>query len=456
MPEPMTPPDADPKGRTRFLGISVAITLLAFLLRMLYLWTAQVDIPIRGDSFGYWTYASNLLAHGTFSSSPPDGATIVPDSFRGPGYPLFLAMCAKLGGVPGRALATTQAVQILIGSALVPLTIALARSWLPRPAALLAGLLVALWPHLIVFSSTFLSETLFAFMLLLMAVTMVAAQRRGSHILGVSSGLVGGLAYLVNPVVLLFPPVIAGLLATRRQARLGLSLLLGFTLVAGAWSIRNSGLPDSASAGHRASMNLVEGSWPLFLDAHNDQAINEVARAIADAVREEEELMSRDPQAGFQSMWGRFQEDPRYYLRWYLLDKPYLLWEWRIRIGWGDIYFAETRDSPFDRNSTLRAMHGFFRWSNPYLFALASLGALICLVRMVRRTEQPFPLVVVALFFVYITAIHTVFQAEPRYSVAYRPFEILLAVSIIAVAIARLAAFARRREVPASRPTAST
>jgi len=437
--------NSDPHSRARFVTLTAAITLLALLLRVLYLWTAQVDFPIRGDALGYWTYAWNLATHGTFSSSPPEAATTVPDTFRGPGYPLFLAICMKLAAAPEDALGLAQAAQILVGCALVPLTIALARFWLSRPTALLVGLLVALWPHLIVFSSTLLSETLFAFMLLSLVVTACAAQLRNNRALGFCSGLLAGLAYLVNPVVMLFPPAMVVLLAWRHQARVGLSLLLGFALVAGAWGLRNANLQDSSGSGQRASMNLVEGSWPRYHDAHNDESINEYARSVADAIREEEQLMFRDPRAGFNSMLSRFRGDPSYYLKWYFLQKPYLLWDWRIRIGWGDIYFAETYNSPFERNAALRAMHALFRWANPFLFGLAMLGSLACLARGARHEAEPFAQVMVAIFFIYITGVHTVFQAEPRYSIAYRPFEILLAVSTLAAVMGWLMGRMRSR-----------
>jgi hypothetical protein len=43
-----------------------------------------------------------------------------------------------------------------------------------------------------------------------------------------------------------------------------------------------------------------------------------------------------------------------------------------------------------------------------------------------------------ALLFLYVTAVHVVLQAEPRYAISYRPVEMLLAVSALAWAIAWL------------------
>jgi hypothetical protein len=445
---PQTLPDDDVEGRARFIRLTVALTVLALLLRLLYLWAAQVDYPIRGDVLGYWNYAWNLVNHATFSQSPANSAQIIPDSYRGPGYPLFLAMCMVFAGTPVQALHMAQIAQIFVGSALVPLTVMLARSWLERPAALVAGAMVAMWPHLVVFASTLLSETFFGFTLLVMVLATSVAQRRNSFRLGVVAGLVSGLVYLTNPVVLLFPVAIAGLLALRKQTRVGLGLLLGLSLLVGGWSARNATLPESASTGQRALINLVQGSWPLLHAALNDQSTNEIARSVANQINDEEQTMLRDPNAGLHLMWDRFAEQPGYYLQWYFLEKPYLLWDWRVRVGWGDVYFLETHNSPFERNAVLRAMHAVFQGINPLVFVLAALGALVYLVRGVRDPNSPFVPLMSALFFFYITAIHALLQAEPRYSVAYRPFEVLLAVSMSAIALHQAMAFARRRRRP--------
>lgn len=47
------------------------------------------------------------------------------------------------------------------------------------------------------------------------------------------------------------------------------------------------------------------------------------------------------------------------------------------------------------------------------------------------KTRQAYAAVAVALFVLYVTAIHVVFQSEPRYGIPYRPEEILLAVTAL-------------------------
>jgi 4-amino-4-deoxy-L-arabinose transferase-like glycosyltransferase len=420
--------------------IAVAITVLALLVRVLYFTGAEVDDPLRGDVLEYWNYASNLVGHGVFSMLPPGAAVPPPDAYRSPGYPAFLALCLRLASTPAQAVQWAQWLQLLLGAALAPMTIVLARRWLSPPAALMSGLAVALWPHLVVFSSTLLSETLFCFLLLSCLLALAAAHARASTGWAAAAGAAGGMAYLVNPLALFLPPLFAALLALRGQRRLAAACLLAFAALAGAWAIRNAGVGPGADSGSRAATNFVQGSWPLYHAAANDRDRNEIAAAYAAQIDEEAKAMQVNPRAGLATMAERFGAEPGAYLRWYALEKPWLLWDWNVRIGWGDIYFLQTLRSPFERNAGLRAIHAVFHFLNPAFFALAVAATLFALAALLRRrgaTEAPLALAATALLFAYVTAVHVVFQAEPRYSVAYRPFEVLLAVSALASLAAR-------------------
>ena len=440
---------ADREGR-RFPWLVLALTLLALVLRAAYFTGSQVASPIVGDIVDYWSYAWNLVQHGVFSHAPPGPAIPAPDSWRGPGYPFFLAVCLRLaGGDMTGGVVVAQWAQLFLGALLVPLTCALGRNWLSRNFALFAGLLVAVWPHLVVFASTLLSETLLASLLLLMMWLGSLAQQRRDWRLALAAGAVAGCAALVNPLVLLFPPVLALLLLVRGERRVALACLGAFALVAGAWSLRNAGLPSEASAADRARTNLVQGSWPLFHAANNDRFDNEIAAAYYANIEREVQLLNSNPEAGYAQIGARLREEPGAYAYWYLLAKPWLLWDWSVRVGWGDVYFLQTTRSPFERVPVFRALHAVAKALNPLVFALALAAALWSLATLLRpRQASPEALarLQVALLCCYVTAVHTVLQAEPRYAVAYRPLELLLAVSAIALAAQ---AWTRRRAASA-------
>jgi hypothetical protein len=417
------------------LPLAVAITVLALCLRWVYFAGAQVDSPLLGDILEYFNYAWNLVHHGVFSSAAPAPSLPPPDAYRSPGYPLFLALFLSLAPTPAQGIGWAQLAQMMVGTAVVPLTIALARQWLAPMPALLAGLVVALWPHLVVFSSTLLSETLFGFLLLAFVLAMARASARSSRAVAVAGGLAGALAWLVNPVALFLPPLAAGLLWLRGQRGLALACVLAFLPLVVGWSLRNAA--ESAEGGARLRINLVQGSYPLFLRAMNDRYDNEIAAAYVAQVEADTLLAQQQPRAAAQAMLARFGERPLGYLRWYAVDKPWLLWDWSVRIGWGDVYFLRTWRSPYERIGVLRAIHAGFRALNPFVFLLAVLAAAPALARCLRArgaAQVPFALAATALLCVYVTAVHAVLQAEPRYAVAYRPFEVLLAASALASA----------------------
>ena len=436
----ITGESAEP-GRARFIALACALGLLGFALREVYLFGAVVPSPGGGDSIDYWNYAWNLVNHGVFSAQPASAAVPVPDSWRSPGYPVLLALCQWLGGE--HALAWTLQLQVLLGSLLVPASIALGRQWLSRNLSLFAGLLVATWPHLVVFSTLVLSEVPFALALVLALLALARAEASDSARLALLAGLLAGAAALVNPVFLLFPPVAAGVLFLRRGRRLAGGYLLAYLLLVGGWALRNASLPPGASAASRASENLVIGSWPEYHAAWNNRATEPLAAEYLRQADAEIGRMKADPAAGLADMLARMRSEPGAYLRWYLLEKPFLLWDWSVRIGVGDIYVAQTYRSPFERVPLLHALKRAAKSCTPLIFVLAAVGALLAVLRAARgsgRGRTDFAWLQVALVSIYLTAVHVVLQAEPRYSVAYRPLEMLLALSALAFVAERLRA----------------
>ncbi len=423
-------------GKRRFIAWAALIVVLAWLLREQFILFTQVEAPIRGDVRQYVAYAWNLLHHQTFSMADPGAATVVPDAFRGPGYPLFLAGAIALGGEENGWYAIVLQAQAVLGAATVLLTMLLGRHWLSRRATLMAGLLMTLWPHHIAATGAVLSEVLFGFLLALALWLTAEAMRRGKSAWGAAAGSAFGIAYLINPIILLFPPL-AGMFLWRcgpTKAALWLALLpLAF---AATWGIRNTTIPDTPGQPGRAVLNFVQGSWPQYHAAHNFMDIDPIAAQISEQIAAEERLFARSPRLGLTAMVERMVQDPAYYARWYLLRKPWLLWDWNIRIGWGDVYYQKIEHSPLDVNPALRAMKATLHVLNPLIFLLAIAAAFVLLGRSIRaaqaRDGPKLAAVLVALFCAYVTVLHTVLQAEPRYSIPYRPMEMLLAVTALA------------------------
>lgn len=405
--------------------------MLAWLVREYFVLATVVEAPLRGDVREYVAYAWNLLDHGTFSRIWPGDGTPVPDAYRGPGYPLFLMLCMAVGGQPDGWYWLALHLQAVLGALTVTMTVLLARHWIPAGWAFFAGVLAALWPHHIAATGALLSEVVFGFALMLALLLTAETIRRGRIGWAAAAGAAYVYAALVSMVSLLFPLFAAWVLWRSAARKPALALLIVALLGAGLWSLRNATIPATPATPGRAAINLVQGSWPLYHRAYvfsrND---HQAAREIMGAIDRETRLLASDPAAGFASIRQRLASDPAWYARWYLLQKPFLLWDWDIRIGMGDVYFHRQSGSPLETHPLLNATKRLFKVLNPAIFALSALACVVLLLGWMRDKHRlPPAAVVVAGFCVYVTAVHVVFQAEPRYSIPYRPMQLLMLAS---------------------------
>jgi hypothetical protein len=432
------PSSAPPRSWT-WPAIVVLVTLLALALRWYYVSTAMVIAPIRGDAIQYYSYAWNLVHHGIYAGNLPDSATVVPSNFRDPGYPLFLALWMKLFSNPALWYTVVLLSQCVLGALTVPLIMELGRHWLNRGWVAGAGILLAIWPHNIVITSNLLTETLFGFLCVLaMLICARACKRQNTALAGVA-GLCFGAAALTNAVLLPFGVLLALYLGWRRLVprRIWATLCLGALVLPGAWAVRNMQITTPAegqTSTDRALMNLVQGSWPTYHTAWQEKIHhNPKGLPTLNAIGAEYTLLRSSPRAGIDTIAHRLRADPWHYVAWYALEKPWLLWDWRIRIGRGDIYVFPTLNSPFDTQPAMRALVSVCHTINPLLAALALLCLLVTVVRRWRghstqSNGQPALEATLGLL-VFVTLVYSVLQSEPRYSIPFRSFEMLLAMT---------------------------
>lgn len=418
----------DPARRERWLWwlLLLVIGLIAFAIRYYYVLHAQVDQP-RGDAVEYVAYARNLAQHGVFTMAPPGTTPLVGDGYRDPGYPAYLAFWMRIFRQWENWYAAVLVSQALLSSLTVVLVLSLSRRWMPYRWLTAAGLLMAVWPHSVSMSGYLLSETLFGFLCALGLLFFGTALARRSTAWTVASGIVLSLAALTNAVMLPFAVLLALYLLMRRQ----LSAVMFTALVAASlvtiapWAIRNTMLPSTGSSStHRALLNLVQGSWPDMHAAYQAKANEDPdATALMAPIKQEADLVEADPRAGLAHMGRRMASHPGTYIRWYL-GKPMLLWDWSIRVGQGDIYVFPTRNSPFETATPFRIVAALCRAMNPWLFVLAIVG---CLLALVPKQQMQPGLASTALLLIFVTLVYSTLQAEPRYSVAFRGLEIMLA-----------------------------
>jgi len=247
------------KPIVRILVIALLLRLSFFLL--VHPWSLPIEQQLTfNDSPLYHQLASTLLDHHRFASS----ATANPDALRTPAYPLFVAGIYALWGKVPWAVFVVQILLDCLSCYLIFLTL---RRLLSQRIAHIAAFFYAIDPFLILYASTFLTETLFLFVL------AVALYAYGSILFHGQStnmlwryGLLGltiGAATLVRPIALYIPIIlVAFTLATHRKKLVSALansaiLVIAFAVIVSPWMIRNY-----VTFG-RASLSCID-SWTLL------------------------------------------------------------------------------------------------------------------------------------------------------------------------------------------------
>lgn len=429
----------------------VAITLLlvifsiALLIRIQYINTTIIPKPIVADARQYVIYGHNLIRHGIYSKENADNPA--PDSFRSPGYPMFIALAFFLGGDQGY-YPIVIITQVVFSSLMVLLIYYMGTLFIRSYYAFIAATLVALSPHLISISSYILTETFFSFFLLASVTCFVIALQKKRTVLFLSAALMFGYTYLLNETVLFIPFLFVAIsflwfkttLKRFKENKLLHKLIMFlfiFALFPGGWTIRNhiTLSPDAPTGASRAISTLSHGAYPGFI--YKDPQYKYFAYR--------EDPMQPEFGSSFQSfrniLWGRFKENPLRYIRWYILEKPYYLWSWNILQGQGDIYIYPVTTSLYLSNYSANLTRELIKYLHPFCLVFALVGVILMFIagRKYKDKENVIDIFVFPFIIcIYYTAIYTISAPWPRYSVPLRPELYLCSVWCFQILVERI------------------
>ena len=413
------------KRKSHLNEIIIALLLLciALVARLSYVTHTEVYLPIRKDARYYYIYAHNLVHHHVYSMQTAEKP--IPDSFWAPAYPALLAAILYFTDAK-YFYKSTLLVQAIIGALITVMVFAIGVHFLPSWAAAGAGILTACSPHLISLGGYLLTETLFTFMLISFLLAYFRALKTQKVMWCGIAGILAGISYLVNPVIFFLPFLIAILFFLRHpEARYPLAtgkkkmitaLLVTFMLPFLLWSLRGQlNVPStSMSSADRALTNFIIGAHHDFFDIlqANIRDPNNPAEIDKKAVNGSWAKFAR-------ILSQRIYENPGHYAKWYLYDKPRLLWSWNILVGQGDIYVYPVITSWFKTSKSAILIHLIMKSIHGWLFIIGSLGILF-IFKKIRRPEDEM-VIAVYVMAVYVSAVYVILQAEPRYSIPLRP-----------------------------------
>lgn len=216
---------------------------MALALRLGFVLLYPQVPPVDGDDRMYdevgWNLAQGLGFVGGFAAAI-DGVPLAPEIGIGPIYPLFLAAVYTLFGHHPEA---ARIVQALLGAATIPILFPLARAAFGERAARLAGLLMALYPALIVYSGMLLTETLFIFLLSVTVRAVMGAIRSEFGWRWAAAGVAMGVVVLLRQETLLLIPAFGAVAPWSRLGRAAAARLSVFVVAAlltiAPWTARN-------------------------------------------------------------------------------------------------------------------------------------------------------------------------------------------------------------------------
>ena len=414
----------------------VCLVLGAFALafRLYYIFSAEPAALLRADAAQYFRIAINVVDHGVYSDAVRGDATPPPESYRGPGYPTLIAIPWALSQDVKTTYWAMLILQAALGAGVAVLVFLLSRHWMAEKFALAAGLLVSIWPHLVVQTGCLLTESVFGFLLvaaLYLTFRALVSKKAGY---GVVAALAYACAALINSMIVLFPLLVFALILCVRGWRHGVLFLVLALTPPLLWEVRDVRIeaPGVKTAGGRLFENVLVGLEPDYKPIYRDSK-DPKAQEARERMAEISALYNRDKVAAYRSILTRISEHPTQYLAWFL-RKPVLLWQWDVAQGAGDIYIYPMVSSPFESHPLYRIVDFLCFAINLPLMIAAFCSAALLLLALVRRgvRGQNQAYLLCCGIFLYAVILYTVLNPDARYANPFRPFEIALACGFIA------------------------
>lgn len=218
-------------------AVLIATLAIALALRLAAALAFPIEHKLTRDAALYVALARNVVNHGVFGPEPGVPFALVP-----PGYPLYLAAVFAL---TGKSLIAARLGQALLAAVMVWQTYAIGRQLGGRCVAVASAVLIALYPPWIVWPVRFLTEPLYAVLLLAFVWCVVRSAKACTVKWAALAGVAFGLALLTREVLFAFPLALPAVLWwCRARWRAALAYVGVFAVSAlvtiSPWLIRNS------------------------------------------------------------------------------------------------------------------------------------------------------------------------------------------------------------------------
>ncbi|WP_163832125.1 ArnT family glycosyltransferase [Spartinivicinus ruber] len=398
--------------------------IIAMVTRLSFVSTMTPAVSMGSDAYKYTMIAINLINRFQYHYDPASDKSI---SWIYPGYPLFLTAVMSLKPVNNNFVDNIKYVHSLLWGGICLLIYIITFRISNLISAVIAAMLTALSPHLVVISGYILTETWFSFLLILVLYLYALWLRKHSMTLLILMGLVAAAATLTRPVFMLAPLILffmMGFFKTNEaqvDRRKQLILLIVFITALSPWYIwkhNSQQVKDQTSllreAFHYGSYpNLSYGAGPRVSPRLSDSQYMKV---------------SDDWQQVLIHVKNRAFKQPMEFIHWYVVDKFITYWQWDIIQGQGGPFIYQVNNSIYDYNLFHKKILKIFEEMHPLLIILAFIYATLILYRQAkfRLKETPLTLFIGIILF-YYSAVHIVLTPLPRYALPLYPLIYMMA-----------------------------
>lgn len=446
------------------LVVIVIIFFIALGVRLLYQNASVVNGPQRADAGKYVRAAANLRffnAH-SLQGLQPDNKPPETRTDLSPGFPLFLSLFVNSKNVKSvksgneyYTLFNTETVnkilfwQAILGALTTVLAFILARFCLAFRWSVLAGLLVAINPHLIALDGYLLTETLSIFVVTLSLVVLITAWRTNNYVLIFIGSLlicssvhIRTVSYGLPVLMFLLLFLNSKQLTFHKRKRMVLNavfFLLGvlsvysvhrnfkqtkMTLVSSAIS-SSSDPKNKASDSDTSQIKYVVFKSPIEYLKNGLTPPNFIINGTS-------HVLAKNTGYDYKSKTtSNFKEKPMAYIQWNAVSKFIVMWHWDNAYN-GDVYIYPMKKKGFEENHFLNALHWimfhlhwvfyFLAWIAPFIFAIRFKTGL--------ATKKEIYLIFPILIFTYYIAILWFLGSWlPRYTIIIRPYAAILSVA---------------------------
>jgi 4-amino-4-deoxy-L-arabinose transferase-like glycosyltransferase len=308
----------------------------------------------------------------------------------------------------------------------------LSRRFLPPGWSHGAALLTALSPHLAIFSSVVLSESLFTFLLFASTWTLLFAAERNRWWAYAAAGLLWGVCSLVRPTAQFLPPLLLllSLLPRYRHCfRPAAVILACFLLVQTPWRLRNMTLPADHVELNMTAIFLTYGTYPNFMYQGRTDTVGYPYRFDPDAEQSQQDI----PHA-LANIARRFRDSPLEMTTWTLIGKPLSFISWSNPDGDHDILIFPVTRNPFQNDIRLKWLREVMLWAHwpLMLLGMCGLGLLVFAPKRLAIDERQLLAARVTVgVFAYALIFHIIGAPLPRYGAPFRPLLYPIAILVV-------------------------